>query len=92
MCFQERLLSTIASKRAIVGAAIGTPVGLLLGLPGILVGPFLGAVLGELSAQRNLHAAGHAMRGRMARARAECSRQFAIVFSMLGVFALVRFL
>lgn len=81
-----------ASKRAIVGAAIGTLVGLFFGLPGILVGPFLGAVLGELSARRDLHAAGRAGVGAWLGLVLGAAAKFAVAFMMLGVFALARFL
>ncbi|MDP6560229.1 MAG: DUF456 domain-containing protein, partial [Candidatus Binatia bacterium] len=62
------------------------------GLSGILVGPFLGAVLGELSAQRDLHTAGRAGVGAWLGLVLGAAAKFAIAFSMLGVFALVRFL
>jgi uncharacterized protein YqgC (DUF456 family) len=81
-----------ASKRAIVGAALGVLVGLFFGLPGILIGPFAGAVLGELSARRDLRAAGRAGLGAWLGMVLGAAAKFAIAFSMLGIFALARFL
>jgi uncharacterized protein YqgC (DUF456 family) len=81
-----------ASKRAIVGAALGVLVGLFFGLPGILIGPFAGAVLGELSARRDLRAAGRAGVGAWLGMVLGAAAKFAIAFSMLGIFALARFL
>jgi uncharacterized protein YqgC (DUF456 family) len=81
-----------ASKRAIFGAALGVLVGVFFGLPGILIGPFVGAVLGELSARRDLQAAGRAGVGAWLGLVVGTAAKFAIAFSMLGLFALVRFL
>ena len=81
-----------ASKRAIIGAMLGLFVGLFFGLPGILLGPFLGAVLGELSALRDLQAAGRAGVGAWLGLVVGAVAKFAIAFSMIGIFVLVRFL
>jgi uncharacterized protein YqgC (DUF456 family) len=80
-----------ASKRAIIGAALGAFIGIFFGLPGILVGPFLGSVLGELSVRRDLQAAGSVGIGVWLGLVLGTATRFAIVFTMLGVFALVRF-
>lgn len=80
-----------ASKRAVVGAVIGALVGLFFGLPGILLGPFLGAVIGELTAQRGLRDAGRAGMGATLGLVLGMAAKLAIAFSMLGVFALARF-
>lgn len=81
-----------ASNRAILGAAAGALVGLFFGLVGILLGPFLGAVLGELSIRWDLPAAGRAGLGAWLGLVVGAAAKFSIVFSMLGVFALARFL
>jgi uncharacterized protein len=80
-----------ASKRAILGAVIGGVVGLFFGLPGVVVGPFAGAVIGELSAQRGLHAATRAGIGATIGLAFGVAAKLALAFSMLGVFAVVRF-
>ena len=79
-----------ASGRAILGAALGMLVGLFFGLPGVILGPFVGAVLGELTVQRHL---GHASRvgvGTWLGMVVGVAAKLALVFSMLGVFAIAR--
>jgi uncharacterized protein YqgC (DUF456 family) len=80
-----------ASKRAIVGAVVGGIVGLFFGLPGVLVGPFAGAVIGELSTRRDLQAATRAGVGATIGLALGLAAKLALVFSMLGVFAISRF-
>jgi uncharacterized protein YqgC (DUF456 family) len=81
-----------ASKRAVVGAALGALVGLFFGLPGILLGPFIGAVIGELTAQRGLGDAGRAGVGATIGLILGVAGKLAIAVSMLGLFAMARFL
>jgi uncharacterized protein YqgC (DUF456 family) len=82
-----------ASKRSIIGATLGAFIGLLFfGLPGVLIGPFLGGVLGGLSGRQDLQAAGRAGMGASIGVVLGAVAKLAIVFSMLGVFALARFL
>jgi len=81
-----------ASKRAILGAALGGFIGIFFGLPGILLGPFLGSVLGELSVRRDLQAAGRAGVGAWLGLVVGAATKIAIAFTMLGIFALARFL
>jgi uncharacterized protein YqgC (DUF456 family) len=81
-----------ASSRAIVGATIGAIVGLFFGLPGVIVGPFVGAVVGELSARRSLGEAGRAGLGATIGLALGAAAKLALGFSMLGIFAVVRFL
>ncbi len=82
-----------ASKRAIVGAALGGLVGLLFfNLPGILLGPFIGAVVGELTAQRELRDAGRAGFGATLGLAFGVVAKMALAISMIGVFALARWL
>lgn len=80
-----------ASKRAIFGAAIGALVGLFFGLPGVLLGPFVGAVIGELSGQRGLHAATRAGVGATIGLALGVAAKLALAFSMVGIFAVIRF-
>ena len=81
-----------ATKRAVIGAALGAVVGLFFGLLGVLVGPFLGAVLGELSARRALGDAGRAGVGATLGLALGVAAKLALGFSMIGVFAVVRFI
>lgn len=81
-----------ASTRSIAGAAIGAVVGIFFGLPGILLGPFIGAVLGELSARRTFAQAGRAGIGATIGLILGTAAKFALAFSMLGVFAVARFM
>lgn len=81
-----------ASNRAIIGAAMGGIVGIFFGLPGVLVGPFVGAVIGELSAQRTLDAATRAGIGATIGLALGAAAKLALAFSMLGIFAVARFL
>ena len=81
-----------ASTRAIVGASIGAVVGLFFGIPGVLLGPFIGAVLGELSVQRNLLAAGKAGVGTTIGLALGVAAKLAIALSLVGLFAVVRFM
>jgi hypothetical protein len=81
-----------ASKRAVIGAVVGGLIGLFFGLPGILLGPFIGAVVGELTAQRELRDAGRAGLGATLGLVFGVAAKLALAFSMLGVFALARWL
>jgi len=80
-----------ASPRAVTGAIVGAIIGLFFGLPGVLLGPFLGAVVGELLTQRHLGRAGRAGIGATLGLVLGTAAKLAIAFSMLGVFAVVRF-
>jgi len=80
-----------ASRRAVIGAALGMLAGLFLGLVGVLVGPFVGAVLGELSNRRSLPEAGRAGLGATLGLAIGAAAKLALAFSMLGLFAAVRF-
>jgi len=80
-----------ASPRAVTGAVIGAVVGIFFGLPGVLIGPFLGAMAGELLTQRHLGKAGRAGIGATLGLVLGVAAKLAIAFTMLGVFAVVRF-
>jgi len=80
-----------ASPRAVTGAAIGAVIGIFFGLPGVLLGPFFGAVAGELLTRRHLGRAGRAGIGATVGLVLGTALKLAIAFTMLGVFAVVRF-
>ncbi|MCR4302015.1 MAG: DUF456 family protein [Sulfuricaulis sp.] len=80
-----------ASPRAVTGAVIGAVVGIFFGLVGVLLGPFLGAAIGEFSAQRHLGRAGRAGIGATVGIVLGTAAKLAIAFTMLGIFAVVRF-
>ncbi len=81
-----------ASKRAMWGAAIGTTVGVFFGVPGILLGPFVGAVVGELMARRNVAQAGRAGVAAWIGFVVGTLGKLAIMFTMVGVFVVMRLL
>lgn len=80
-----------ASSRAVTGAVIGAVVGIFFGLPGVLLGPFLGALAGEFLTQRHLGKAGRAGVGATLGLVLGVAAKLAIAFTMLGIFAVVRF-
>lgn len=80
-----------ASKRAMLGAALGGLAGLFFGLPGVVLGPFAGAVLGELSLRRDLRSAQRAGLGATLGLALGAAAKLSIAFTMLGLFAAVRF-
>jgi uncharacterized protein YqgC (DUF456 family) len=79
-----------ASKRAMAGAAIGAVIGIFFGIPGILLGPFIGALVGELTEQRQLRAAGLSGIGATFGFLLGAAAKFAIAFTMLGLFLVMR--
>jgi hypothetical protein len=80
-----------ATKLAIVGAAVGTLAGLFLGLPGVIVGPFVGAVAGELLSHGKMQQATRAGVATWMGLLFGTLAKLALVFTMLGVFALAYF-
>ena len=81
-----------ASPRAVTGAVIGAVVGIFFGLIGVLLGPFLGAVIGEFSTQRHLGRAARAGIGATVGIVLGTAAKLALVFTMLAIFALIRFM
>jgi len=75
-----------------MGAAIGTVVGVFFGLPGLLLGPFVGAAAGELSARRDMAAAGKAGIGATLGLVIGAAAKLALAFSMIAAFVAARFL
>jgi uncharacterized protein YqgC (DUF456 family) len=81
-----------ASGWAIAGAALGTVVGLFFGFVGIVLGPFVGAVAGELIVRRDWKKAGEVGVGTSLGLLLGMAAKVAVVFVMLGVFALAYLL
>lgn len=80
-----------ATKLAVIGAALGTFAGLFLGLPGLLIGPFAGAVTGELLSHGQVEKATRAGLATWLGLLFGTLAKLALVFTMLGVFALAYF-
>lgn len=80
-----------ATGLAVVGAAIGTLGGLFLGLPGLVLGPFVGAVAGELISHGKVEQATRAGVATWMGLVFGTLAKLALVFTMLGVFALAYF-
>jgi uncharacterized protein YqgC (DUF456 family) len=77
-----------ATKLAVVGAALGTVAGLFLGLPGLILGPFVGAVAGELMSHGQVQQATRAGIATWIGLLFGTLAKLALVFTMLGLFAL----
>jgi len=77
-----------ASRWAALGAAIGMIVGLFFGIPGILLGPFLGALAVELIIHKNIREAGKAGLGTWLGLLVGTALKLALVFTMIGIFAI----
>jgi uncharacterized protein YqgC (DUF456 family) len=80
-----------ATKLAVLGAALGTLGGLFLGLPGLILGPFVGAVAGELLSHGQMQQATRAGLATWMGLVFGTLAKLALVFTMLGVFALAYF-
>jgi uncharacterized protein len=76
-----------ASKLAILGAAIGTVAGVFTGLVGLVFMPLAGAAIGEYIAQRDLRNAGKVGIATWLGLLIGTAVKVAIVFTMVGVFA-----
>ena len=81
-----------ATRLAVAGAALGMFAGLLFGLPGLLLGPFVGAVAGELLSHGRVEQAGRAGIATWLGLLFGTLAKLALVFAMLGVFAVAWFL
>ncbi len=80
-----------ATKLAVAGALIGTFAGIFLGLPGLVLGPFIGAVAGELVSHGRMEQAARAGAATWVGLIFGTLAKLALVFTMLGVFALAYF-
>jgi len=77
-----------ASPWAIAGAALGTIAGLFFGFAGLLLGPLLGAVGGEWLARREMARAARVGLATFVALLLAAAGKIALVFLMLGLFAL----
>lgn len=80
-----------ATRLAIVGAFVGTVVGVFLGIPGLILGPFVGAVTGEMISHGKVEQATRAGLATWMGLIFGTLSKVALVFAMLGVFALAYF-
>lgn len=80
-----------ATRLAIVGALIGTLAGVFLGIPGLILGPFVGAVAGEMISHGKMEQAARAGVATWMGLIFGTLAKLALVFTMLGVFALAYF-
>ena len=74
------------------GALVGSLVGLAFGLPGLLLGPFVGALAGEWYARRDLRQAGKVGLATWLGMLFAAVAKLAILFVMVGIFALAWWL
>jgi uncharacterized protein YqgC (DUF456 family) len=81
-----------ATPKAIVGAALGTFAGLFLGIPGLIIGPFVGAVVGELLSHGEMQRATRAGVATWAGLLLGTLAKLALIFTMIGVFAIAYFM
>lgn len=77
-----------ATKLAVLGAALGTFAGIFLGLPGLILGPFVGAVAGELMSHGQVQQATRAGIATWVGLLFGTLAKLALVFTMLGLFAI----
>jgi len=80
-----------ATRLAIVGAMIGTLAGVFLGIPGLILGPFVGAVIGEMISHGGVQQAARAGVATWLGLVFGTLAKLALVFAMLGIFALAYF-
>ena len=80
-----------ATRLAVLGAALGTIGGMFLGLPGLILGPFVGAVAGEMISHGKMDQATRAGFATWIGLVFGTLAKLALIFTMLGVFALAYF-
>ena len=80
-----------ATRLAIAGAVLGTFGGAFLGIPGLILGPFIGAVVGELLSHGQVEQATRAGVATWVGLIFGTLAKLALVFAMLGVFAVAYF-
>jgi uncharacterized protein len=81
-----------ASWLALIGAVLGMIAGLFFSLPGIILGPFFGAVLGEYLARRDWAQARKVGFGTWLGMVIGVAGKLALIFTMVGIFALAYML
>lgn len=82
---------TGASPQAIWGAALGALFGIFMGLPGILLGPFVGAMAVQYLQDRDMVQAGKVGVGAWIGMAVGAALKLALVFLMIGMYVLLRF-
>ncbi len=82
---------TGATPQAIWGAALGALFGVFFGIPGILLGPFLGAMAVQYVQDRDMVQAGKVGLGAWIGMAVGTALKLALVFVMIGMYALMRF-
>jgi len=80
-----------ATRQAIVGAALGTFAGVFLGIPGLILGPFVGAVIGEMLSHGEMQRATRAGVATWVGLLFGTLAKLALVFTMIGTFAVAYF-
>jgi uncharacterized protein len=80
-----------ASKLAVMGAAVGTVVGLFMGFVGVLFMPFVGAVVGQYISEPDVFRAGKVGLATWLGLLVGIAAKVAIVFVMIGIFAVAYF-
>ncbi len=80
-----------ATRQAIVGAALGTFAGVFLGIPGLILGPFVGAVVGEMLSHGEMQRATRAGVATWVGLLFGTLAKLALVFAMIGIFAIAYF-
>jgi uncharacterized protein YqgC (DUF456 family) len=80
-----------ATRLAILGALLGTVAGVFLGIPGLILGPFVGAVAGEMISHGKVEQATRAGLATWMGLIFGTLSKLALVFAMLGVFAIAYF-
>lgn len=83
---------TGASPQAIWGAALGALFGVFFGIPGILLGPFIGAMAVQYLQDRDMVQAGKVGIGAWIGMAVGTALKLALVFVMIGMYALLRFI
>ena len=76
-----------ASWLAVIGAGLGALAGLFLGIPGVLLGPLVGAFLGEFLARRDWRQARKGGLGTWIGFLLGTVLKIALIFGMIGIFA-----
>ena len=77
-----------ATKLAVAGALVGTVLGIFFGPPGLILGPFVGAVAGKMLSHGKMQQAARAGFATWMGLIFGTLAKLALVFTMLGVFAL----
>ena len=83
---------TGATPQAIWGAALGALFGVFFGIPGILLGPFIGAMAVQYLQDRDMVQAGKVGIGAWIGMAVGTALKLALVFVLIGMYVLMRFI